>query len=237
MFRYLIPLFTFGIILALCVNLVTPAFAAQNSILAINIALDPDGTMSQHAKAANAKMLKFYPQGFALGASHKPHLTILQRYVRAENLNHIYAVLTNILASEKFTSWNLKATKYNLTPWKNRFLASIAVESNDNLIQLQQKLVHAVAPFTETTGSATAFVKTPEEPAIDQMTINYVTTFVPEQIGTNFNPHITIGVARQGDIKTIIREPFSSFTFSPVALSIYQIGNFGTARKKLKEWH
>ncbi len=32
------------------------------------------------------------------------------------------------------------------------------------------------------------------------------------------------------------QEPFESFTFSPAGAAIYQLGNFGTARKKLKEW-
>jgi len=237
MSRYLIPLATFGIILELLFGFLEPAHAAQNDILAINIALDPDVTMTQHAEAANAQLLKFHPQGFVLGPSYKPHITLLQRYVRVENLNNIYATLNKVLASEKITSWKLKATKFDFTPWKKTmFLGSIAVESNDNLIKLQQKLINATAPFTVKSGTASAFFITPEEPAIDQTTINYVTTFVPEQTGTNFKPHVTIGLARQGDIKGIIGEPYGSFTFSPVAVSVYQIGNFGTARKKLKGW-
>jgi hypothetical protein len=34
----------------------------------------------------------------------------------------------------------------------------------------------------------------------------------------------------------MVAEPFDAFTFSPVALSVYQLGDFGTARKKLKAW-
>ena len=33
-------------------------------------------------------------------------------------------------------------------------------------------------------------------------------------------------------LKEMVAEPFDAFTFSPVALSVYQLGNFGTARKK-----
>jgi hypothetical protein len=33
----------------------------------------------------------------------------------------------------------------------------------------------------------------------------------------------------------MLTEPFRSFTFSPAAASIYQLGQFGTAAKKLKE--
>ncbi|MDD5578814.1 MAG: hypothetical protein PHY16_05965 [Methylobacter sp.] len=235
MSRYLISFVIFSMTLGLP-GFVDRAHAAQNTILAINIALVPDATMTWHAEAANAQLLKLYPQGFTLVAAHELHITLLQRYVRAENLNKIYVALDTILASQQVTRWKLKATHYDFTPWNTLCLGSIAVESNDNLSKLQQQLINAMAPLTETTGTATAFVIAPGEPAIDKTTINYVTTFVPEQTGKNFKPHVTTGLARQGDIQDIIGKPFSSFTFSPVAVSVYQIGHFGTARKKLKEW-
>ncbi len=55
--------------------------AKQNPITAIDIALEPDATMIQHAEAVNARLLKVFPKGFALGATHHPHISILQRYV------------------------------------------------------------------------------------------------------------------------------------------------------------
>ena len=43
---------------------------AQNPITAIDIALEPDITMMKHAQDANARLLKAYPMGFALDATH-----------------------------------------------------------------------------------------------------------------------------------------------------------------------
>jgi len=43
-------------------------------------------------------------------------------------------------------------------------------------------------------------------------------------------------VAPPDYLKKMVAEPFDAFTFSPKALSVYQLGNFGTARKKLKAW-
>ena len=34
----------------------------------------------------------------------------------------------------------------------------------------------------------------------------------------------------------MLAEPFDAFTFSPAGASVYQLGNFGTARKELKAW-
>ncbi len=50
-------------------------------------------------------------------------------------------------------------------------------------MRLQQDLIYAVAPFTKKTGTAAAYVTTPEDPEINQPTIDYVSAFVPEATG------------------------------------------------------
>ena len=114
--------------------------------------------------------------------------------------------------------------------------AAIVIEPTDDLIRFQKKLIDAVAPFTEKTGTAAAFVTTAESPDINQPTIDYVNTYVPDHTGQNFNPHVTIGIASQDYLKKLLDEKFEAFTFSPVGVSVYHLGNFGTAKKKLKSW-
>jgi hypothetical protein len=208
--------------------------AQENPVTAIDIALEPDATMIQHAEAANARLLKVFPKGFSLDATHRPHISMLQRYVRTADLDKVYAAAGKVLADEKVTSWKLKAFKYYYLPWKDIGLGGIVVEPTDDLLRLQQELIDAVAPFTEKTGTAAAFVTTPEDPEINQPTIDYVAAFVPEATGKKFNPHVTIGVAPQDYLKGMLAEPFDVFTFSPASASVYQLGNFGTARKELK---
>jgi len=210
--------------------------AEENSVTAIDIALEPDATMIQHADAANARLLKVFPKGFSLDATHHPHISILQRYVRTADLDKVYAAAGKVLADEKVTNWKLKAFKYYYLPWKDIGLGGIVVEPTDDLLRLQQELIDAVAPFTEKTGTAAAYVTTPEDPEINQPTIDYVAAFVPNETGKNFNPHVTIGVAPQDYLKEMLAEPFDVFTFSPASASVYQLGNFGTARKELKAW-
>jgi hypothetical protein len=210
--------------------------ADQTPVTAIDIALEPDATMIQHAETVNARLLKVFPKGFALDASHHPHITMLQRYVRTADLDKVYAAAGKILASEKVAGWKLKAFKYYYIPDKNIGLAGIVVEPTDNFLKLQQKLIKAVAPFTEKTGTAAAFVTTPEAHDINQPTIDYVAAFVPNASGKHFNPHVTIGIATQEYLKEMLAEPFDVFMFSPAGASVYQLGNYGTARKKLKAW-
>ena len=232
-------------LLSLCLLLLTACTTGQNvkttgveqeSVTAIDILLEPDATMLQHAEAANARLLKVYPKGFALDALHKPHITLLQRYVRTADLDKVYAAAGNALNGKRITDWTLKAFKYYFIPDKEIGLAGIVVEPTADLLKLQQELIDAVAPFTVHTGTAAAFATTPGNSDIQPALIDYVAAFVPKYTGTHFNSHVTIGVASQDYLKEMLAEPFDAFTFSLVGASVYQLGSYGTAMKKLNTW-
>jgi hypothetical protein len=192
--------------------------------------------MLKNAGAANARLRKSFPKGFALDETHQPHISCVQRYVKTADLDKVYETVGKVLAGEKPAAWKLKAYKYYYIPWKDIGLAGIVIEPTDDLINFQQKLIDAVAPFTERTGTAAAFVTTKEDPDINQPTIDYVGSYVPNQTGKKFNPHVSIGLASQDYLKKMLEEKFEAFTFSLAGLSVYQLGNMGTARKKLKGW-
>jgi 2'-5' RNA ligase len=211
-----------------------PSNAQQNLVTAIDIALEPDATMIQHAKANNARLLGVYPKGFALDATHNPHVTLLQQFVRTTDLDKVYAAADKVLANYKPTSWKLKAVKYYYIPDPPIGIAGIVIEPTQDLIRLQQELLDAVAPFTVKTGTAAAFVTNEEGRDIQEGLINYVANFVQIGSGKKFNPHVTTGVATEAYLKEMLAEPFEAFTFSPASASVYQLGTFGTARKELK---
>ncbi|MET0165035.1 MAG: hypothetical protein ABW318_08540 [Vicinamibacterales bacterium] len=207
-----------------------------NPVTAIDVLLEPDTTMMKNAEAANARLRKSFPAGFALDETHQPHISCLQRYVRTANLDNVYEAVGKVLAGETPAAWKLKAYKYYYLPWKEIGLAGIVIEPSDDLIKFQQKLIDAVAQFTESTGTAAAFVTTKEDPDINQPTIDYVAGYVPNGTGMKFNPHVSIGIASQDYLKKMLDEKFEAFTFSPAGVSVYHLGNLGTARKKLKSW-
>ena len=146
------------------------AETSRNPVTAIDVALEPDATMIQHAEAVNARLLKVFPKGFALDATHHPHITILQRYVRTADLAKVYAAAGEVLADVGAAGWKLKAFKYYYIPDQALGLAGIVVEPMDDLLELQRKLIEVVAPFTVKTGTAAAYVTTPEAPDISQPT-------------------------------------------------------------------
>lgn len=208
----------------------------QPSVTAIDIALEPDATMLQHAASLNARLRGAFPKGYSLDATHRPHVTILQRFVRTADLPKVYAVVGKIMTANNPAGWKLQAFKIDHVVWSGLALTVILAKPPQNVLHAQQQLIDALVSYTVDTGTAAAFVTTPAEPDINTSTIAYVTAFVPKSTGKNYIAHVTCGVAPVAFVKKLEAEPFSPFTFSPVAVSVYQLGNFGTARKKLKEW-
>lgn len=210
--------------------------ASQPSITAIDVALEPDATMLDRATALNARLRQSFPKGYALDASHRPHVTMLQRYVRTADLPKVYAAVQNVMAGKGPAHWKFEAYKIDHVVWSGLALTVILAKPPAAVLAAQQQLIDAVAPYTVATGTAAAFDTTASEPGINASTIAYVTEFVPKSTGKNYVAHVTCGVASPAFVKSLEAQPFSPFTFSPVAVSVYQLGNFGTARKKLKEW-
>ena len=75
--KYLEVLGALSTSLASLLGIVEASHAQGNPVTAIDILLEPDATMVQHAHADNARLLKAYPKGFALDATHQPHLTLI----------------------------------------------------------------------------------------------------------------------------------------------------------------
>src|SRR5271167_845528 len=173
----------FGIGLASLLGYTQTSSAQQNPVTAIDIALEPDATMIQHARDANARLLKEFPKGFALDATHHPHISMLQQFVRTDELDKVFAAANAVMAKEKPTAWTLKAFKYYYIPSPPLGLAGIVVEPTENLHRLQDELITAVAPYTVKTGTPAAFFSEEGGRDIQKFLIDYVANFVSVAAG------------------------------------------------------
>jgi len=234
MHDHLVVFTAIGVGLGLMLASTLASVAQQNPVTAIDIALEPDATMVQHAMAANARLLKDFPKGFTLDATHHPHISMLQQFVRTDDLDKVSAAANAVMVKEKPTAWKLKAFKYYYIPATPVGVAGIVVEPTEDLHRLQDELITAVKPFTVKTGSPAAFFSEEGGRDIQEALISYVAKFVADAAGKRFNPHVTIGVGTEAYLNAMLAEPFASFAFSPVGASVYQLGSFGTARKELK---
>jgi hypothetical protein len=208
--------------------------APQSTITAIDILLEPDATMLKHAQTTNARLLDVYPKGFALDASHRPHITMQQLFVRTADLEQVYAAIGNVLAGVH--AMKLQAFKYYYIATGDLGVSGIVARPTPELLKLQADLIVAMGPFMVASGPIGAFTAPHEDPAMDGQLISYVSSFVRTSAGSQFNPHVTTGVAPRAYLDTMIAAPFAPFAFSPSGAAVYQLGPFGTAARKLMEW-
>jgi len=208
-----------------------------NDVTAIDILLEPDAVMLKHAAANNERLLKVYPKGFALDATHTPHITMLQCFVRTADLGKLYAAEEKVLAAANVTSMKLEAFKlYYLPTGGGLGVAGICAKVTPEILKLQEDIIAAAAPFNLRNGPIGAFTAGHDNPVFDKAIIGYVSTFEKVGAGEKFNPHVSTGNAPTEYLDKMIAEPFAPFTFSPAGAAVYQLGPFGTAAKKLKEW-
>jgi phosphoserine phosphatase len=211
--------------------------ALQPEITAIDILLQPDATMLQHAAADNARLLKEYPQGFALDATHTPHITMLQCFVRTADLEKLYAAEEKVLAAANVNAMKLEAFKrYYIPAGGGLGVAGICARPTPEILKLQADIIAAASPFNLRNGPIGAFTAGHDNPAIDKALIGYVSTFEQIGAGDHFNPHVSTGTGQTAYLDQMNAEPFEPFTFSPAGAAVYQLGPFGTAAKELKQF-
>jgi len=210
-----------------------PSFSKDTTVIAIDILLEPDTTMINRAKSVNALLRQNYPQGYSLDASHSPHITLIQRFIHAGAMDSLVAGINRMAASQSLSQMQLSAVGYLSDVWAGSGVLVYVIEKTPQLLQLENNIVKAIEPFSVDNGTTAAFARDSGTEAINAETISWVKNFVPASSGEKYFPHVTIGVAEIDFVKNLQEKPFSKFTFSISSIGIYQLGNFGTARKKI----
>ena len=224
--------------LILCALAVGSASGASDSdrLIAIDVLLLPDATMVAKAVAANARLRENYPEGYKLGKEQTAHITLVHSYVREKDLPTIEEQVSKLARAAQPEKWKLTATGYTSAIWSGLAITTIAVEHTRALDAFQEDITKAVGYYAVKDGTAAAFSTNAELPKIEHEIIDYVRNFAAKSSGKNYKPHVTIGVAHEDFVDKLKAPPFEEFTFKPAGMAIYQLGNFGTAQKKLWEW-
>ena len=238
-----IPIFLIALILAACqsntdksseqgISNDQKAEVVEEKILAIDILLDPDQVMLDKSKFYNDRMRENYPEGFALDASHQPHITVIQAFIKESALEDIKESISIMIDSMDLAERDLVANGLYYMPYDGMGLAGITVKK-DNLMDFHNQIVAMMQKYSVPDGTGMAFVQRPDGESIMQATSDYVNSFVPMASGENYNPHVTIGTAYEDFVKEMLSESFVPFTFKAKSVSIYQLGELGTAQKNL----
>jgi hypothetical protein len=210
----------------------------MDELTAVDILIEPDDATITRARELNVRMLQSVPDGITLDATHRPHITMLQRYLRSADLEHAYTAIGKIVAATdpSVLTYHVPGITYS-EHWgpPGQAAAVLDVQPSTQVLDLQAALVAAVAPFVGSGGSPAAFVTDSGE-QISPTTLSWVETYVPDQTGAAYTAHVTVGVATVEDLRVIAAEPFEDFDVHPAGLAVYHLGNNGTARTRLRGW-
>jgi hypothetical protein len=209
-----------------------------SAVTAINVVIEPDAATRARARVLNARLRRTMPEGFALDATHAPHITVLQRYVRTPELEQVLDAVGAVVTGADLTSLDLRAARIAHAEWDTPGLgiASLMLGRDPRLLALQGRLIAALAPFAATQGTTAAFVTDSEEAGVNATTIGYVARFVPDHCASNYEAHLSIGMARRRDLEAVAAEPFEPFDVRAEGVAVFQLGNNGTARRRLRAW-
>jgi hypothetical protein len=209
------------------------ASKAAQELIAIDVVLEPGAALVEHTRDVQQLLQKDYPAGHALGATRTPHITLVQRYVRAMDLQPIERAVAKVLDSEAVTDLSLRAKCYDSLPTRGDVgLLVVDVGVTPELRRLQEKLVHAVQPFAVSGGTADAFIRSSAAP-VDPLVVQQVESFVTSSSGTKYVPHAAIGFGHEKLLRKLKAQKFQPFSFKPEGAAIYQLGADGAAQKEL----
>jgi 2'-5' RNA ligase superfamily len=210
-----------------------------SDLTAIDILMLPDEIMHGRAEGLNEEMRRSVLEGFALDANHTPHITLLQRYVRSADLDHVYEAVGGAIDAADPSSLELSGVKVahmEVAAQPGLGLAGLVVQPSQGVLDLQAALIAAVQPYVESGGTAAAYVTTEDEPEINQDTITYIENYVPDHSGENYVAHVTVGLAKLDFLSDLESKPFEAFSFHLSGFAVFQLGNNGTAQRELKKW-
>lgn len=214
---------------------VTHSPDAIADVIAIDILIQPGDATLHKARSINAQLRQNYPQGYALDAAHLPHITLVQRFIHANDLEAVKTAIEAVVKSQPLSSLQLTASGYTVSTWGDTGILLLNIDPTSQLKQLASKVIEAVQPYSVSGGTPEAFVRSPGE-QIDPKTVQWVENFVPAHSGEHYEPHITLGLAHPDFLTKLKTAPFQPLTIHPAEIAIYQLGNVGTAQKKLAGW-
>src|SRR5262245_2780438 len=89
----------------------------MSDLTAIDILVNPDEETLEHARAWNSRMRESVPDGFELDATHQPHITTLQRYVRTAELDDVFEAVEKTLDSTDIGALSYRGVAIKHAEW------------------------------------------------------------------------------------------------------------------------
>jgi len=193
---------------------------AETTSVAIDVALLVPDTLGRVLTGLN-RTLQPPPEGFRFDATHLPHLTLAQLFVRVGDLAETTRVAGAVLQDQAPLA--VATTQVSC----QRVSTTLGVTGTDELVALHRRLMNCLESFNGNDGGTEAFWTDGDIPRAAD--VNWVATFREQAAFHRFDPHITVGVGQ-------LEEEVERTPFVATEVALCHLGRFCTCRRVLTAW-
>ena len=188
--------------------------------IAIDVAILLSGDARAVVERLNAGLAPAPDAGFRFDASHHPHVTLSQHFVRRGRLAEVRRLVGGVVG--RFGAFEARVTGARA----GRTSQVLTVEPSAPIRRLHEALMDALRD-EEVAGDADAFQAegAPSRPA----DVAWVEGFRARSSYRRYDPHVTVGIGPQ---------PLSTapFDFPVEEIALCRLGRFCTCRDRLASW-
>lgn len=188
-------------------------------MIAVDIALLLPEPIARHCRALNARLTP-PPDGFRFDATHLPHVTLVQLFVRPDHLANLTTTVDRVLTGHHAIPLRTTTLAHGATA------TTLGLGPQPRLEAVHRALADAVHPLTSPAEPG-GFVADDDGPR--EADVAWVATFRERSSYARFDPHVTLGIGRLD-----ASPPTRSFVADRVALC--QLGRYCTCQRVLASW-
>ncbi len=190
-------------------------------LLAVDVALLLPEEVRVRAEAVNRALWLAHPDTLHLDDTHLPHLTLVQQFVRYDNLAALAVRIETVLRGRSPLSLTVSGIG------SSEDTVMFLVDVTPALRELHEDLMEACASLEELDGDETAFYG-PEEPARPR-DVAWVRHYRTQAAYERYVPHITLGHG-------VPPASVEGFAFTADRVALCHLGRFCTCRVVLRDW-
>lgn len=188
------------------------------TLVALDVAILPPPDVTRQAIAISRSLPQEGSNGLVLDAEHLPHVTLIQQFVREEELDQAFARMDEVLRHQPSLRLRVSGGGGHRTLW-------MTIDRTPALVELHERLMEALRGVERPGGTPAAFFGGDARAA----DILWVAGYRLKSSFGQFTPHVTLG---HGNHPPAI-EPF---TFDASSVAACHLGRFCTCRRVLRQW-
>ncbi len=188
-------------------------------LMALDVAILLPPHVSRLAIDLNSSLRPDDSEGLTLDPDHLPHITLVQLFVREEDLETAFQLTDAALRGQPPLRLRVAgSTRHGTTLW-------LAIEPDPPIMELHERLMHELRAIESADGGPGAFLD--EEVRVAD--VLWVAGYRLKASFGAFRPHVTLAhVSHQPEI-----EPFD---FDADTVAACHLGRFCTCRRVLRSW-